>query len=505
MKLTRKQGEFITVFLIILTAFGIRFFLSTLNFFQDEVYTALAVRGIIEHGIPEMPSGLLYLRAFPFSYLSSIGVLLFGFDEWALRFFPILLSLISIAVLYRILKQLTDSRIALGIATVLALSPWHIMYSLFARSFLLQSLGFVLILYCYYQYLKTKKITYLYWNAVWIALEACLSPTLILIGPTILFVLFIGKKNELTSKSLFVFFLHILLVISALFLPSVVYPWQKDTTGNLYALYEIRSFILPNSYFWSEMIRWFPVGLVLIGIGSYQMLRREKQLLIFPFFIFSSFFILSVVNPFENLQPRYLANFMLPYFVALALSIWYLTQFTFSKIKSKTIMIILLLLLGSDLYLLPHFISFTYGSRTPQTMQISRSWDVFHDIESNVDYVDAHAKNEDVIISLQPKGQTEAYLDTKELDYFLRTKNYREEGHLQGAQFVDDYSNTPIITSAKELEKIIESDAKIWIITSKSLDPTLNHIDSKTYDVLIKNAKLVYQGREPYSKVYVIY
>jgi len=162
----------------------------------------------------------------------------------------------------------------------------------------------------------------------------------------------------------------------------------------------------------------------------------------------------------------------------------------------------ILMLVCADLYMLPTLLQMDYGKNTPRMLQVSRSWDTFHDIKTNVEYVNQNADDDDIIISLQPKGQTEIYV-AKKLDYFLRTANYEVEGHLDGSNFVDDYSLIPIITSEEQLQNLINSGRRIWIISSKSELPELGHINEETYQ-LLQNAKIVYTGREQYSKVYVI-
>src|SRR5690606_28515981 len=59
--------------------------LGQLSFRWDEDISALAAKAIAEHGVPELPSGMIYLRSLPFLYVLAGSGTLFGFDEWGLR------------------------------------------------------------------------------------------------------------------------------------------------------------------------------------------------------------------------------------------------------------------------------------------------------------------------------------------------------------------------------------------------------------------------------------
>ena len=59
--------------------------LGALGFRWDEDLSGLAVRAILEKGVPELPSGMIYLRGGLFSHLMAASASVFGFSEFALR------------------------------------------------------------------------------------------------------------------------------------------------------------------------------------------------------------------------------------------------------------------------------------------------------------------------------------------------------------------------------------------------------------------------------------
>jgi predicted membrane-bound mannosyltransferase len=59
--------------------------LGALAFHWDEDLYSLAAKAILERGIPELPSGMVYLRGGAFLYLTAASIDLLGFSESALR------------------------------------------------------------------------------------------------------------------------------------------------------------------------------------------------------------------------------------------------------------------------------------------------------------------------------------------------------------------------------------------------------------------------------------
>ena len=87
--------------------------LGALGFRWDEDLSGLAVRAILEHGIPELPSGMIYLRGGIFSYLMAASAWLFGFNEFALRLPSALFGVALIVVAYLFAAALFGRRVGL--------------------------------------------------------------------------------------------------------------------------------------------------------------------------------------------------------------------------------------------------------------------------------------------------------------------------------------------------------------------------------------------------------
>ncbi|NIO22176.1 MAG: phospholipid carrier-dependent glycosyltransferase, partial [Candidatus Aenigmarchaeota archaeon] len=129
--------------------------LGELSFYGDEDYTALAVRSILENGIPSMPSGMNYWRGMPYSYTAAAAAVLFGVNEMSLRLPSAVFGMIAVPVFYLLAKRLIGLIPAVVASSLLVFSSWHIdmsrearMYSMFLTFFLMTTWFFVLGYFC---------------------------------------------------------------------------------------------------------------------------------------------------------------------------------------------------------------------------------------------------------------------------------------------------------------------------------------------------------------------
>ncbi len=109
--------------------------LGALGLYGDADHTYFAVKGILETGFPWMPSGMFYPRALLYSYLAAGSSLIFGFSEFSLRLPNVIFSLMTMAILYRMLKEFFGCRVALLTSLLFAISVWDIEVARHARMY----------------------------------------------------------------------------------------------------------------------------------------------------------------------------------------------------------------------------------------------------------------------------------------------------------------------------------------------------------------------------------
>lgn len=125
--------------------------LGALSLFVDEGVQALAVKGIQEHGVPLMDSGLMYTRAPLYLFTQAWLVDLLGFSEFSLRLPSVIWGILGIVVTYLLAKQLYSRPVALISALMIALSSWQIEMSRYARVYIALQFFFVLALLFFYR------------------------------------------------------------------------------------------------------------------------------------------------------------------------------------------------------------------------------------------------------------------------------------------------------------------------------------------------------------------
>jgi uncharacterized membrane protein len=125
--------------------------LDYLNYWGDENITALAVQGIIEHGYPQLPSGMIYFRSLPTTYLAALFALLFGENPLALRLPSVLFSVGTLFLIYKLGQRIFSSVVGLAAAFVLTFSYWDLEFARHARMYAPFAFFYSLSLYAIYR------------------------------------------------------------------------------------------------------------------------------------------------------------------------------------------------------------------------------------------------------------------------------------------------------------------------------------------------------------------
>lgn len=127
---------------------------------EDETSAAVDAYSLLTHGTDRWGNHLpIYLPSWGsgqnalLSYLNIPFVKLFGLNVLAVRLLPATLGVLTVLLLYVLVKKLFDARAGLIAAFLLCISPWHIMMSRWSLEsnllpfFLL--LGVTTLVYCY--------------------------------------------------------------------------------------------------------------------------------------------------------------------------------------------------------------------------------------------------------------------------------------------------------------------------------------------------------------------
>jgi 4-amino-4-deoxy-L-arabinose transferase-like glycosyltransferase len=180
--------------LLVVVGFGLRlhYLLESRPFF-DEFTTMLAVRAILERGLPVLPSGLFYEHGLLFSYLAALPVALVRFALGVARLPSLAVGTLTIPLLYRLGKRMFDRWTGLLAAGILAVAPEGVVWGGRARMYALAQ-ALVLLAVCL-AYLGTQQKMERYRYAALAALLAALFSqmgTVIVVPPLLVGVLVVG-------------------------------------------------------------------------------------------------------------------------------------------------------------------------------------------------------------------------------------------------------------------------------------------------------------------------
>ncbi len=191
---SQRQAVWLVAGLTLVGAYLRLFNLGELGFRWDEDLSGLTVQAILKHGIPELPSGMLYLRGLGLSYLMAGSASLLGFSEFALRLPSALFGIATIPLCYLFARRLFSIEVGVLAAGMFTLSFWDIEMARYARMYAPFGFFYLLTLYCIWRFRVEKES--LWGGCLCIAL-AVVAVSLQRLGFTLAFALLIPELLRL--------------------------------------------------------------------------------------------------------------------------------------------------------------------------------------------------------------------------------------------------------------------------------------------------------------------
>lgn len=149
--LTRRVA-LVSIICITLLGWYLRYrCLGCLGFRWDEDLTALAVKALLDKGVPELPSGMIYLRFYPYQWLVAASVNIFGFSEFSMRLPAVLFGTALVPAAYLVAKKLFNEQIGLVVAACIAFSFWQVEMARTARMYAPFFLTYLIAAYSIYR------------------------------------------------------------------------------------------------------------------------------------------------------------------------------------------------------------------------------------------------------------------------------------------------------------------------------------------------------------------
>jgi 4-amino-4-deoxy-L-arabinose transferase-like glycosyltransferase len=115
--------------------------------YPDEFVTLLAVKMILQKGLPSLPSGLFYDHGLLFSYAGGLTSALFGFSREAVRATSLVFDLLTVLLVWHVGRRWFSAEAGLVAATLMAVAPTAVLWGGRARMYALLELLVLLTLY----------------------------------------------------------------------------------------------------------------------------------------------------------------------------------------------------------------------------------------------------------------------------------------------------------------------------------------------------------------------
>ena len=141
---------------IVMAALALRLHdLAAVGIYQDEKYMVLSVQGVLETGLPYLPSGMLYPRALGQIYLMAGSVSLLGEGVWAYRLPSVIAGTLCVVVAYVLGRRHMGATMSLAFAATFAFLPNFIEISQTARMYVFLVLAALVFLLFLSEWLRT--------------------------------------------------------------------------------------------------------------------------------------------------------------------------------------------------------------------------------------------------------------------------------------------------------------------------------------------------------------
>ena len=136
---------------VLLLAVWLRWrYLVNVQPYPDEFVTLLAVKMILEKGVPVLPSGLFYEHGLLFSYVGAAASALLGFGREAVRGTSLVVGVLTVLLTWHVGRRWYSNVTGLLAATLLAVAPAAVLWGGRARMYAL--LQFLVLLALYFAY-----------------------------------------------------------------------------------------------------------------------------------------------------------------------------------------------------------------------------------------------------------------------------------------------------------------------------------------------------------------
>lgn len=467
-----KNPYFIVVFVLTFIGFLFRFYnLGHNPFWVDEVISVLAAQGLLQHGVPLLPSGQLYPRDILSTYTIATSIYLFGDGEFAARLPSAILGTLTIPLTYFLGKKVAGKDVGLIAAFFIAFSFFEIGWSRQARMYQMYQFFFLFAItaYAYFKVNHTVRYASLLLMGT-IGVYFSHYTWKILLPILLIDVLFTTRIKNYTNNAV----RYVIVVATIIFVAAVILYEHPILPSWIYGIFikeitEITYWNAPSDFFKDRytVCWWFAI------LGSFFLpLKNWKNGTIVAVSFWISLFTISYYGMALGIGgwwPRYL-YFVIPFFFLLsAVGIWvlsskiaeyvidetsltkYLNQRNtkFSERDISTLIAVCILILIMLTPAVPDI-----GLKLNNLSQIDEPQPNYRDAAQ---LIKTNINEDDIIISNRPQL---VYYYLGRVDYRGNTDFVVEK---DGIKF-DWYTGADVIENEQQLKQIVSDNQRGWVI-----------------------------------------
>jgi len=457
-----------------LTCIGFLFRIYNLGhdpFWVDEVISVLAAHGLLQHGVPLLPSGELYPRDLLSTYTIATSIQLFGVGEFAARLPSVILGTLTIPLTYFLGKKVAGNDVGLIAAFFITFSFFEIGWSRQARMYQMYQFFFLFAITAYAYFKVDHKLRYASLLIMGIIGTYFTHVTWKILPPIILIdILFTTRiKNNITNA-----IRYVIVVAAIIFVAAVIIYKHPIFPSWIYGIFteEVTEIVYWNypSDFLKEMytsLWWFAIlGGLILPLKNW----KNGTIVVFSFWI--SLFTLSYYGNALGIGgwwPRYM-YFTIPFFFLLsAVGIWAISSkiaesvidevsskkyIYFNNIKLTKRVVSILVVVGILIIIVLTPAIPDIGLKLNGTSQLDEPQPNYRDAAK---LIKTNLKEQDIIISNRPQL----------VYYYLGRVDYRGNSEFtvdKDGRKIDWYTGASVIENDEHLKQIISENSRGWII-----------------------------------------
>lgn len=158
-----KKSYYFLIFLVLIITISLRITnIDVLSMTTDEVYIGISMKQVLSNLKPIMPDGTYYGRGVPHVYFASLFSLIpfISFDT-AVRLPSVLSGLVTVYIIFLIVKKYSSTLSGILAALFVAIFPWTVEFSRWGRMYSMVALFILLTVLFALYYVGSGKVVYL--------------------------------------------------------------------------------------------------------------------------------------------------------------------------------------------------------------------------------------------------------------------------------------------------------------------------------------------------------